>query len=76
VLNRDISIKFISTNDQVADVFTKGLSTDWFMLIKSKLFLISSPLSFSGDVKPIENAIEHESRRETVTWNKATATSR
>jgi hypothetical protein len=26
VLNRDILIKFISTSDQVADIFTKGLS--------------------------------------------------
>ncbi len=57
VLNRDISIKFISTHDQVADIFTKGLSTDRFLLLKSKLFVISSPLSLSGAVKPVDNTV-------------------
>jgi hypothetical protein len=27
VVNRDMSLKFISTGDQCADIFTKGLST-------------------------------------------------
>jgi hypothetical protein len=31
VLNRDIALKFISTHDQIADVFTKGLSFARFL---------------------------------------------
>jgi hypothetical protein len=33
VLNKDISIRFISTADRVADVFTKGLSTSRFLFL-------------------------------------------
>jgi hypothetical protein len=39
VLNRDILLKFISTQDQVADLFTKGLSSAQFLLLKSKLYV-------------------------------------
>jgi hypothetical protein len=37
VINRDILVKFISTMDQLADIFTKGLSSARFALLKSKL---------------------------------------
>jgi hypothetical protein len=50
VLNGDIVIKFISTNDQIADIFTKGLSTTQFHLLKSKLMVEPSPISLRGDV--------------------------
>jgi hypothetical protein len=40
VLNRDILLKFISTQDQVADLFTKGLSSAQFLLLKSKLLVV------------------------------------
>lgn len=45
VINRDIAIKFISTTDQIADVFTKGVSSARFIFLKSKLLVISSPIS-------------------------------
>jgi hypothetical protein len=51
VLNQDISIAFISTTDQIADVFTKGLSTTRFLFLKSKLKVISSPISLWEDAK-------------------------
>jgi transposase InsO family protein len=51
VLNKDISIAFISTDDQIADIFTKGLSTARFLFLKSKLKVLSSPISLRGDVK-------------------------
>jgi hypothetical protein len=51
VLNRDILIKFISTHDQLADIFTKSLSSARFLLLRSKLMVISSPISLRGAVR-------------------------
>jgi hypothetical protein len=51
VLNRDIALKFISTHDQIADVFTKGLSFARFLFLKSKLLVLASLISLRGDVK-------------------------
>jgi hypothetical protein len=44
VLNKDVSIAFISAANQVADVFTKGLSTTRFNFLKSKLMVNPSPV--------------------------------
>jgi hypothetical protein len=51
VLNKDITISFISTSDHIADVFTKGLSSARFLFLKSKLKVITSPLCLMGNVK-------------------------
>jgi len=51
VINRDIMLKFISTHDQLADVFTKGLSSARFLLLRSKLMVVSSPISLRGAVR-------------------------
>jgi hypothetical protein len=52
VLNRDILLKFISTRDQVADLFTKGLPSAQFLALKSKLLVIPTPINFPrGGVK-------------------------
>jgi hypothetical protein len=48
VLNRDILLKFISTQDQVADLFTKGLSSAQFLLLKSKLLVVPTPINLRG----------------------------
>jgi hypothetical protein len=48
VINQDILIKFISTNDQLANIFTKGLSSPRFLLLRSKLMVVSSPISLWG----------------------------
>ncbi|KAL9996454.1 putative 1,4-alpha-glucan branching enzyme [Helianthus debilis subsp. tardiflorus] len=37
VAQRKLSVQFISTHDQIADVFTKPLPSDRFLLLKSKL---------------------------------------
>lgn len=36
-----LSVQFISTHDQIADVFTKPLSSERFMLLRDKLQLVS-----------------------------------
>jgi hypothetical protein len=50
VLRRDVLLKFISTGDQIANIFTKGLSSARFLFLKSKLMVLSSPISLRGNV--------------------------
>jgi hypothetical protein len=50
VLNKDISIQFISTHDQPADIFTKGLSLVIFLFVYSKLMIFLPPIRLRGDV--------------------------
>ena len=50
VLNRDVLLKFISTGDQIANIFTKGLSSARFLFLKSKLMVLSSPISLQENV--------------------------
>ena len=45
VLNRDILLKFISIHDQVADLFTKSLQSAQFLALKSKLLVVSTPIT-------------------------------
>jgi hypothetical protein len=56
VLNRDILLKFISTQDQVAYLFTKGLSYAQFLLLKSKLLVVPTPINLRGVLKCIKQA--------------------
>jgi hypothetical protein len=51
VLNQDVIIKFISTDDQIADVFTKGLGSTCFLSLWVKLMMIPSPISLRGAVR-------------------------
>ena len=37
VLRKDLMVKFISSNDQLADIFTKGLPSSRFQWLTSKL---------------------------------------
>jgi hypothetical protein len=50
VVNGDILVKFISTLDQTADIFTKGLSSARFSDLKSKLMVTALPIRLWGDV--------------------------
>jgi hypothetical protein len=51
VLNQDVLLRFISTDDQVADVFTKGLGSARFVYLRLKLMVIPSPISLRGGVR-------------------------
>jgi hypothetical protein len=50
VVNRDIVIKFINSSDQLANIFTKGLSSAQFLFLKSKLMVVPH-ISLRGVVK-------------------------
>jgi hypothetical protein len=45
VVNKDVLIKFISTHDQLVDIFTKGLTSARFCLLRTKLKVLSAPPS-------------------------------
>lgn len=51
VVRKDLTTRYISTLDQVADIFTKGLTTPQFLLLRDKLRVCSSPIGLRGDVK-------------------------
>ena len=50
MVNRDILVKFISSGDQIADVFTKGLSSPQFLYLKPKLMVVPA-ICLRGAVK-------------------------
>jgi hypothetical protein len=50
VLNKDINLSFISTCDQPADIFTKGLHSSRFLLLHDKLMVCPPPIRLRGDV--------------------------
>lgn len=50
VVRGDIQICFVNSIDQLADVFTKGLSSAQFTLLKNKLHATDWPLSLRGAV--------------------------
>jgi hypothetical protein len=55
-LLKDISAQYISTVDQLADIFTKGLTTARFLLLRDKLMIRSLPMSLRGAVTETEES--------------------
>ena len=51
ILNKELDVRYIPTEQQVANTLTKALCTNPFENLRSKLNVISSPLSLSEDVK-------------------------
>jgi hypothetical protein len=48
VVRKELEVCYISTTDQVADIFTKGLSKSRFLLLTNKLMVRSRPISLRG----------------------------
>jgi hypothetical protein len=48
VLLKDITISYLSTHDQCADIFTKGLTAARFLFLRSKLMIVAPPISLRG----------------------------
>jgi hypothetical protein len=48
VVNTNILVKFISTKNQIADVFTKGLPLTRFVELKAKLTVRPHPMRLQG----------------------------
>ena len=55
VLRKDLQVKYISTSDQLVDVFTKSLSTSRFIFLRSKIMVSLDPMVLRGDVKASTN---------------------
>jgi hypothetical protein len=55
VASKAINIRFISTKDEVVDIFTKMLSSPRFSTLRDKLRVVSPPLSLKGRVKDNDN---------------------
>ncbi|GLT61055.1 hypothetical protein SLA2020_337900 [Shorea laevis] len=51
VVNKDISTRYLSTLDQIPDIFTKGLTTSRFLFLRDKLSVCSPLISLRGDVR-------------------------
>ena len=48
VLRCDLQVKYITTSDQLADVFTKSVSTSHFLSLRSKIMASINPYGFEG----------------------------
>jgi len=48
VVRKELEVCYISTTDQVADIFTKSLSKSRFLLLTNKLMVRARPISLQG----------------------------
>jgi hypothetical protein len=56
IIAKDSSAQYISTVDQITDIFTKGLTTARFLLLRDKLMIRSLPMSLRGAVTKIKES--------------------
>jgi hypothetical protein len=54
-LHKDITISHLSTHDQCADIFIKGLTVAQFLFLRNKLMIVAPPISLWGAVKTVDH---------------------
>ena len=54
VLRRDLHVKYISTGDQLANIFTKSLPTSRFQILCSRILFTMVPKVLRGDEEKIK----------------------
>ena len=64
VLRRDLQVKYIATGDQLADIFTKSLSTSQFVYLRSKIMVSVAPMVLRGDVRDKVQMVKTEHKSE------------
>ena len=62
ILNKDLVVKYISTSDQLVDVFTKSLPSPRFHFLVHKLMGVP-PLHLRGEVKAEGKRAEERATR-------------
>jgi len=55
ILHKDLVAHYISTEDQCADIFTKGLTSSRFLFLRDKLMVTSLPMSLRGAVRGVNS---------------------
>lgn len=66
VLHRDLQIRYITTGDQLANIFTKSLSSSRFQFLRSKTMVSIDPLVLRGDVSGTNENKNEEERLDTI----------
>ena len=61
VLRRDLQVKYIAIGDQLANIFTKSLSTSQFVFLRSKIMVSIDPMVLRGDVRGSAELIKTKS---------------
>lgn len=67
VINKDISLQFLSTYDQTADIFTKGLTAARFLLLRDKLMVFPPPICLRGDVSQDSHSVQNSTLKKSLT---------
>ena len=57
VLRRDLQVKYIASRDQLADIFTKSLSSSRFVFLRSKIMVSIAPMVLKGGDKVSKDLI-------------------
>ena len=65
-------MKYINTGDQLADIFTKSLSTSQFVYLRSKILVSVDPMVLRGDVRDNVQLAKTEHRESLKSKNKET----